>query len=306
VTTGDRYRSPPHQITVPNHITSTTNSKTSKLHNTIVRMATQLMRTLSQHIERVSAHNSIAQALDQIPQTRTAQPTLSYAAVTIMGLNTEGVIISKPEPTRRIIMSMQDQNRQRIPNPIQGTARILISHSLNTLLSRENRRDLLSEALIDLVSLARKPSTFKKHTGYFMTWVKYAQLNRNRILPISPIEFANYLIEAASKDKTVSPTLSRCDSVSFFCELSNTVNPMEHSLCRMIKEALTRKLGIRGKKKLPLLHEQLSAIFTRQLGNSHTLHTVVTCFRIALMYEGCLRWHDLARDRMPFSTRTSR
>ena len=69
---------------------------------------------------------------------------------------------------------------------------------------------------------------------------------------------------------------------------------MEHSLCNMIKAALKRSLGIRGMKKLPLLHEQLSATFTRQLGNSHTLHTVVTCFSIALMYEGCLRWHDLS------------
>ena len=92
-----------------------------------------------------------------------------------------------------------------------------------------------------------------------------------------------------------SPTLSRCDAASFFCDFSNTQNLMRHSLCRMIKEALKHRLGFRGKKKLPLLHEHISAIFTRQATQSHTLHTLVTCFRMATMYEGCLRWHDLAQ-----------
>ena len=94
-----------------------------------------------------------------------------------------------------------------MPKPIQGTARILIAQSLNTLLSRENRQDILSDALINLVSLARKPSTFKTYAGYFMTWVAYAQLNGTRILPISPLDLANYLMEAANGDKTASTTL---------------------------------------------------------------------------------------------------
>ena len=102
---------------------------------------------------------------------------------------------------------MQEQNRLRMPKPIQGTARILIAQSLNTLLSRENRQDILSDALINLVSLARKPSTFKTYAGYFMTWVAYAQLNGTRILPISPLDLANYLMEAANGDKTASMTL---------------------------------------------------------------------------------------------------
>ena len=105
---------------------------------------------------------------------------------------------------------MQEQNRLRMPKPIQGTARILIAQSLNTLLSRENRQDILvvqSDALINLVSLARKPSTFKTYAGYFMTWVAYAQLNGTRILPISPLDLANYLMEAANGDKTASTTL---------------------------------------------------------------------------------------------------
>ena len=102
---------------------------------------------------------------------------------------------------------MQEQNRLRMPKPIQGTARILIAQSLNTLLSRENRQDILSDALINLVSLARKSSTFKTYAGYFMTWVAYAQLNGTRILPISPLDLANYLMEAANGDKTASTTL---------------------------------------------------------------------------------------------------
>ena len=68
---------------------------------------------------------------------------------------------------------------------------------------------------------------------------------------------------------------------------------MDHVLCSTKREALCRRLGLAAKKKLPLLQRDVDAIITRQLGNDHTLATLFTCFRIALMYEGCLRWHDL-------------
>ena len=41
------------------------------------------------------------------------------------------------------------------------------------------------------------------------------------------------------------------------------------------------------------LAARVDAIITRQLGNDHKLATLPTCFRITLMYEGCLRWYDL-------------
>jgi hypothetical protein len=48
---------------------------------------------------------------------------------------------------------------------MQGTAQILIAHSLHTFLSPEKQEDILSDALIDLVSLGLKPSTLKNMQG---------------------------------------------------------------------------------------------------------------------------------------------
>jgi hypothetical protein len=77
--------------------------------------------------------------------------------------------------------------------------------------------------------------------------------------------------------------------------MAGTPNPMAHPFCAQVKAALLRKLGLVGAKKLPLLQCQLLHILHRHLAVPHTLPTLLTCFHMALMYEGCLRWHDLAQ-----------
>lgn len=268
------------------------------IYNLIRRLATTLMASLKQRSEPKPMHTRVQELIKKSQRDQKDDrnmQSMSYAAVTVLGIQPSGVEIALPTPLRALMHNMQETNRLRLPEPIQGTPRIILTHCLDTMLRKEGRSNMLSDDLINLISLARKPSTFKKHTGYFLAWVRHAQHHGAKILPISPMDFANFLISAAAHDNTASPTLSRCDAISFFCDISNTPSPMQHSLCRTIKEALKRRLGIRGRKKLPLLHEQISAIFTRQLTNSHTLHTLVTCFRMAIMYEGCLRWHDMAQ-----------
>jgi hypothetical protein len=258
------------------------------------------LKLLNQQLEFQPTRSRIDETLErQNPNPRRNLPNLSYAAVTVLGLQPNEVVrvIDQPATVRAILQRMQEQSRIRIPTPLKGTARTLITHSLDTMLRSEERPDIISEALIDMVSLARKPSTFKKHAGHFLSWVKYAQSEGLRLLPImiQPMSFANYLITAAQDETTASPTLSRCEAAFFFSDLANTASPVQHSLCRTIREAMKRRLGIRGEKKPPLLHEHISAIFRRQMNQSHTLHTFVTCFRIATMYEGCLRWHNLTQ-----------
>jgi hypothetical protein len=70
---------------------------------------------------------------------------------------------------------------------------------------------------------------------------------------------------------------------------------MEHPLCIQVKSALTRKLGLLGATNLPLVRSQLLQILYRHLSIPHTLPTLLACFHLALMYEGCLCWHDLAQ-----------
>ena len=95
---------------------------------------------------------------DQTSRQNSNLPNLSYAAVTVLGIQATGVEIAKPAPVRTLMHNMQEQNRLRTPAPIQGTPRLLIAHSLETMLRQETRPEMISEALINLISLARKPA----------------------------------------------------------------------------------------------------------------------------------------------------
>jgi hypothetical protein len=163
------------------------------------------------------------------------------------------------------------------------------------MLGSHPQSNLLSPGLLALLGLVRKPSTLNGHAPYFQKWQTFCHSRCIPILPATPLAVAAFLYEAASHDQTASPTLNRCGAISFFCHLAGTPNPMLHPLCTQIKSALLRSLGMIGAKKLPILQSQLLHILHMRLSVPHDLPTLLQCFQMALMYEGCLRWHDLAQ-----------
>jgi hypothetical protein len=70
---------------------------------------------------------------------------------------------------------------------------------------------------------------------------------------------------------------------------------MEHILCQTIREALHRHLGVLGHKKFPLMRTHVDSILGKILSTSTALDALLFCFQIAITYEGCLRWCDLAQ-----------
>ena len=157
------------------------------------------------------------------------------------------------------------------------------------------RSNLLSPGLIALLDLVRKPSTLNGHAPYFQKWKIFCNMRGLPVLPAAPMAVAAFLFESAAHDRTASPTLNRSAALSFFCHMAGTPNPMAHPLCVQVKSALLRKLGMIGSKKIPLLQCQLLHILHMRLSVIHTLPTLLQCFHMAIMYEGCLRWHDLAQ-----------
>lgn len=163
------------------------------------------------------------------------------------------------------------------------------------MLSQERRLDLISPELLNLLGSTRKPSTINLHATQFHKWQVYTKKLGLTTLPAKPLVVAAYLAEAAKGDSTASPTLNRCNAISYFSQLAATNNPLAHPLCQNIKEALKRKLGITGRKKTPLLRCQIIQMIHLHLSQHSELSTLMTCLHIALMYEGCLRWNDLAQ-----------
>ncbi len=140
----------------------------NQLLNTISHLAKKLLKSLNVQIRTQSMQLRIKVTLRR-SRTENA-PSLSHAAVTVIGIKPSGVAIANPAPVLTIMQEMQEQNSLRIPSPLTGTTRILITHRLDTMLKREGRTELLTDALVDLVSLARKPGIFQKHSGYFLSW----------------------------------------------------------------------------------------------------------------------------------------
>ena len=223
------------------------------------------------------------------------RPALSYAAVTVMGIAPPGVRWSAPTPAIQLAAELAVSQRHRPQRQLPALSHSLIALAIRTLVGSSASPEFLSENLLGLIGEARKPSTIIKHSAYFSKWVSCASQRSWSILPIEPLEFATFLLEAARDDETVSPTLSRCSAAAFFSTLAGTRNPMEHVLCNLIREAFKRRLGMASRKKLPLLRHHVEAIINRQLSQNHTLETLLACLHIALMYEGCLRWSDLAQ-----------
>jgi hypothetical protein len=163
------------------------------------------------------------------------------------------------------------------------------------MLNGEGHPDLITEELIDLLGQASKPSTLNGHAPYFRKWWAFTTSHKLQLFPASPLAVAAFLLESARENQTASPTLNRCAALSYFCHLAGSPNPMDHPMCSQVRSALLRKLGILGSKKTPLLQYQVLHILKMQLASSPDMATLLSCFHMAIMYEGCLRWHDLAQ-----------
>lgn len=220
---------------------------------------------------------------------------LGSMAVTIKGISPSGLITTRPAPAFQACRSLFLRRRAHPAAPVSTLATQMMQDCTFHLLGSFPQPHLFSPGLLSLLNLVRKPSTLNGHAPYFQKWQAFCCARGIPYLPAAPLAVANFLFESSAGDNTASPTLNRCGAISFFCHMAGTPNPMAHPLCVQVKSALLRTLGLMGAKKLPLLQSQLLHIFHIQLSAPHTLPTLLHCFHMALMYEGCLRWHDLAQ-----------
>ena len=149
-----------------------------------------------------------------------------------MGIAPPGVRWSAPTPAIQLAAELAISQRHRPQRQLQALSHSLIELAISTLVGPRASPEL---------------STMIKHI--FQNG-SYAHPSAADLLPIEPLDFATFLLEATRDDETVSPTLSRCNAAAFFSSLAGTRNPMEHVLCNLILEAFKRLLGMAGSKKL--------------------------------------------------------
>ena len=220
---------------------------------------------------------------------------LASSAISLHSIPTSQIITSAPIPAIQACQDLQARRRLHPQAPISKAAAQMIQICSTYMLHKEARLDLVTPSMLHLLHFNRKTSTLNSHALQFQKWLHFTRAKSLPVLPASPLAVAAFLHESALHDRTASPTINRCGAVAYFSHIAGTPNPMVHPLCQPIKEALLRKLGLLGTKKMPLLHCQVMRILQTHLEQPISLDSLMTCFHIALMYEGCLRWHDLAQ-----------
>ena len=220
---------------------------------------------------------------------------LAASAVTIQGVVSSKVLTSQPSPAHTVCQALFARRRLQPLAALSPSAVLMVRICTSHMLRGEGQSDLLTWELIDLLGQASKPSTLNGHAPYFLKWWAFTKSHQLQLFPASPLAVAAFLLESARGNHTASPTLNRCGALSYFCHLAGSPNPMDHPLCSQVRSALLRKLGIMGKKKTPLLYCQIIHILEVQLAASPDMATLLSCFHMAIMYEGCLRWNDLAQ-----------
>ena len=216
-------------------------------------------------------------------------------AVTLTSIQHNNVSFSSPQTSESVWSHIAARGRLRPLPPIPISTQQTIAYCVTHMFHEAGRTDLLSPDLLQLLCQARKGSTLHNHAGYFSKWCQYANLRRLPILPIDPFELSGFLVESSRDDTTASPTANRSAAISFMCNLAGVPNPMLHVLSKMVKESIIRSKGFRGLKKQPLSRDQVESLIQHHLALDKSLSTICTCFRMSLMYEGCLRWHDIAQ-----------
>jgi hypothetical protein len=130
-----------------------------------------------------------------------------------------GLHLSKSGPAFSLAQARCQQRRLSPTQPLPLQAQYALELALHTLLGPTAPAHLTTPDMIALLGEARKSSSLSKHAGYFAKWAAFALRRQLEVLPVEPLEFASFLLEAAREDRTASPTMSRCSAVRFYTTL---------------------------------------------------------------------------------------
>ena len=150
---------------------------------------------------------------------------------------------------------------------------------------------------MSLLDLVRKPSTLNGKAPYFLKWQAFC---RARGLPIFLLPPWQWVLSFLNPPPEIGQLVLPSTGVGPFLF---SVIWLVHPILWPTPFALRLKQHCSGKsawwklKSFPCFSASYYtlAILHRHLAVPHTLRALLTCFHMALMYEGCLRWHDLAQ-----------
>lgn len=166
-------------------------------------------------------------------------------------------------------------------------------------MSVEDRRSILQ-----WMKQVQAPGTQDAYAAAFRRVMRWSaeQPTPVGVLPLSPVAMARYLVSLSeyceSKKLSRSNVDTACAAVNFFHKQAGLKSPGETELIKNLRKGMGRKLGERGQQKLPLLSEDLKAMYEDRIGEKMEdapIRAIMMMLRVALGVHGLMRTDDEMR-----------
>jgi hypothetical protein len=126
------------------------------------------------------------------------------------------------------------------------------------------------EALGEVLEYHRAGGTVDQCVAAYGRVQRWAERQGVSAMPMPPMQFAHYLVTLANycetKKLTIANILAACAAVQYMHGLARECSPMEDVGVVMVKQALCRRLGRRGKQAAPVLEDVMFEFHGRLKG----------------------------------------
>ena len=156
----------------------------------------------------------------------------------------------------------------------------------------------LAAMLPSMALQSRQEGTLKNYRYGWDKWkswaFQYAEVN---IIPADPLYIALYLYELSRGARTAAPVNLAFYAISWAHKLAGLEDPTNHTLPKMVREAVPRTLAFYSNKKDPVTVEMISKL-VHKYGTYHaSLADVRLVAMILLAFAAFLRYQELANLR---------
>ena len=150
----------------------------------------------------------------------------------------------------------------------------------------------LAEAVPGIVIHDRAPSTFRKYSGAFSAWQKWAEPKGIKVLPTSGPEYSLYLVHFLQTTASLAFIQAASFGVAWAHQKACLPSPSHHTLVKQLLEAYTRILGTHPRnRKMPITADHVKEV-VRKFGGGNLSELQITCL-ISIGFAPFLRWDDL-------------
>lgn len=152
----------------------------------------------------------------------------------------------------------------------------------------------LSRRLPSTLLKSREGSTLKRYLPAYLKWKEWAKsFEEISIFPAQPIHVSLYLLALQEKSSSYSSLESAFYGLKWFHSFSDSANPLDHPLPKLVLEAAKRSISKPKRCKQPIQSDILKVLCNKYATKASTLMDKRFLCMCLLAYAGFLRFGEL-------------